>query len=1131
MMSVKRIANFLGLGLSLLLLHTWTGSTNLFGQVLYGSITGNVMDSSGARVPGAEAKIVNPATNYTQSAVTNETGIYRLENVPDGTYNLTVTLAGFKEASIKGVIVKVGNVTRQDVNLQVGERTDVVTVDSAATLLQTDTADVHTELETKEITNLPMGAYRNYQSLINLVPGATPADFQNAVTDTPQRALTTNINGTARNNNNTRIDGAQSINVWLPHHSGYVPPAETIEVVNVATNNFDAETGFAGGAATTVMTKSGTNDFHGSAFALHENVATNARDFFFYGDKKVHSLRNIDGGTIGGRIIKDKLFFFVGFEATMERLGMNSLNTLPTPDQLAGNFSAYSQPIYDPSTGNPDGTGRVPFQGNIIPSSRISPAAAKFAALIPAPNLPGLVSNYQATGVQDLNRYNTDTKYDWYRTQNHHIWGKFSYMSADVRKAPMFGDAGGGSFGNGDGEGITHVKVFGVGHSWTITPKFLIDGNWGLNMMNQQVLTSDLGLGNYGQTVLGIPGTNDTSSRACPTDPVNRCGGIPGFFIDGFAGLGQVDGWSPLFRQERSYSFSHNFSYSMSKHELRWGYDLVKLDLTHWQPELGNGPRGTFSFGQADTLPIGATGTDQNAVASFDLGLPYNMGKSMQWDLMTTREWQHALYFRDRWQATKNLTLTLGLRYEVYPLVSREDRPMEQLDWTTFNVNLNNNISIGKKNFAPRVGFAYRLGEKNVIRSGFGITYDPLPFGRPLRGFYPLTVAAVYNAPNAGIPFRTLEQGIPIFAGPDESSGVVPLPGNVDMRSMPPDMIHRGYIESWNLMWERKLPKDFVVSAGYVGTETVHQLADFETNWGPAGLGQAGQQLYNHLDYLGANRTASTLYWDGWLSSNYHSLQVAVNRRFTGGLFVKGAYTYSKAINMADDDGWQGVSWNDPSMISRNRAPAGFDRPQILQVAVVYELPFGKNMQGFAGHLIRGWQTNGIFSANSTSPFTVGGSGLNSALGNSQTADQVKSAVQNLGGIGAGTPYYDPTAFLSVNNPANPNYRTAVNGVCEHLDPNGNVTSTSAANDCYGNSGRDILRGPSWVNMDFSVFRQFKVTESSNVEFRWEAFNLFNSPHFAAPNGDATSGGFMTITSTAGMAPSRVMRFSIHIKF
>src|SRR5437667_463283 len=294
-------------GLCLALSLGWIAPAGAYAQVLYGSITGNVADSTGARVPGAEVKIVNPDTNYTQSAVSNETGIYTIKNVPGGTYTLTVTMTGFKEYEAKNVSVTVGNVTRHDVALQIGQLSDTVSVT---------------------------------------------------------------------------------------------------------------------GAATTVITKSGTNDLHGSAFALHENGVTNARDFFFYGDKTPHSLRNIDGGTVGGRIIKDKLFFFAGFEATMERLGQSSQVTLPTDDQKAGNFSAYNTTIYDPTT-NP----RTAFPNNTIPSTRFSPAAVKMQALLPSPNLPGVVANYQATGIQDLNRYNTDTKIDWYRSQSHHVWGKFSYMN------------------------------------------------------------------------------------------------------------------------------------------------------------------------------------------------------------------------------------------------------------------------------------------------------------------------------------------------------------------------------------------------------------------------------------------------------------------------------------------------------------------------------------------------------------------------------------------------------------------------------------------------------------------------------------------------------------------------------
>src|SRR5213593_100063 len=357
-MFVKKPKHPTVFGLCLFLTVCCIAPLAVYGQVLYGTIGGNVVDPSGSRVPGAEVKIVNPLTNYTSTAITDENGSYTIRNVPDGSYTLTVSLTGFKEYVAQNVAVKVSNVTRHDVTLQVGQLSDTVTVTGAATALQTDTADVHLQLETKEITDLPIGAYRNYQTLINLVPGATPAAFQNAVTDTPARALTTNVNGTARNSNNTRIDGAQSINIWLPHHSGYVPPAETIEVVNVSTNSFDAEQGFAGGAAATVITKSGTNNFHGTVFALHENSAVSAGDFFLNrrrdanGEllaKKPSSKRNIDGFVFGGPIIQNKLFFFGGFEGTYERLGRTQTATVATQAQRDGDFSGFSAlPTTDP---------------------------------------------------------------------------------------------------------------------------------------------------------------------------------------------------------------------------------------------------------------------------------------------------------------------------------------------------------------------------------------------------------------------------------------------------------------------------------------------------------------------------------------------------------------------------------------------------------------------------------------------------------------------------------------------------------------------------------------------------------------------------------------------------------------
>ena len=315
-------------------------------QVLYGSVVGTVQDSSGAVVPGAAVVLTSASTGQNRSTVTNETGLYSLANVLAGTYLLKVTAAGFRPFSETDVAVTINNVARIDVKLEVGGATEQVTVEASAALLQSDKADVHVELNAKEVTDLPLANYRNYQSLINLVPGATPGDQQNSLLGAPARALATNINGTNRNNNITRLDGAVNLYLWLPHHTAYVAPADTVETVSVSTNNFDAEQGMAGGAAITVVTKSGTNQLHGTGFGYHTNNHLKAKNFFFVGDLP-RSTRNMDGGTIGGPIKKNKLFFFGGWEGMRERQEASGTYTVPTADQRAGNFSAYGTNLYD----------------------------------------------------------------------------------------------------------------------------------------------------------------------------------------------------------------------------------------------------------------------------------------------------------------------------------------------------------------------------------------------------------------------------------------------------------------------------------------------------------------------------------------------------------------------------------------------------------------------------------------------------------------------------------------------------------------------------------------------------------------------------------------------------------------
>jgi Carboxypeptidase regulatory-like domain/TonB dependent receptor len=1042
-------------------------------QQLYGTITGVVNDESGASIPGATVTIVNTQTGLERTTVTNETGSYNFTNVQAGPYDVKVSLQGFKEFSQTGVPVSVNQVARVDVKLAVGALTETITVQSETALLQTDKADVSTEFKSEAIENLPLAQYRNYQSLMNLVPGATPTQFQNALTDSPARSLRTYVNGQNPNSNNTKSDGATNVNLWLPHHVMYVAPAETIDTVNVSTNNFDAEQGMAGGAAITVITKSGTNEFKGSAFEFFNSDALNARPYF--ATEKTPIDRNIFGGTIGGPIRENSLFFFGSYEGYYDRNTSQIFYDVPTAAMRAGDLSGAVNPngtlqtIYDPLTGNPDGTARAAFPGNQIPADRLSPIAQDILDLYPLPNLPGNTRNFVRDAPSKVDRNNFDLKLNWNRTSAHQIWGKYSQMDALVSNLFYLGVDGGG-------EGDTNVKQATVGHTWTLGPATVLDSTFGFSRQDQEVLASDFALGNFGRDTLGIPGTNAVGQFVDD----ERYAGLPAFNT-GFSTLGNNAGWNPLFRDERTYAFTTNVTRLMGRHELRAGYSGNYLYLDHWQPEVAN-PRGNFDFnGSATQLfgPGAQTANFYNQYSQFLLGLVTAASRSIQYELMTVREWQHGLYVRDRWNVSEKLTLDLGLRYEYYPLATRADRGLEVVD---LNVSgplpevviggVGGNpedlgLEVSNTLFAPRLGAIYRINDDTVFRTGYGVTYNPLPFARPLRGFYPASIGALFEQNNPAGWFGTLEEGIPVVTGPDISSGRIPLPNTVDMRT-PEQDLSRGSIQSWNVAVERRLPLDLSVDIAYVGTRGKNGFADLDINASDTpGGGNESRPLF---DRFGRARDLKS--WGRRLDTEYHALQVALNRPFQNGLMLKGAYTFSKAMNEADEDGWVGLTWNAPSQLDRNWALAGYDRTHVFQMGAVYGLPWGRDGGGIGNFLIRNWQINGIFAAYSGVPFTVTASGtVLNMPGNTQTADQV-GEYDVTGDIGSDGPWFDTSAFQQ---------------------PQGVV---------LGNTGRNAFRGPGQWRLDLSVFRGFELGGTRRLEFRAEAFNLTNSLQY----GDGTTG-------------------------
>jgi hypothetical protein len=1083
------------------------------GQVLYGSLVGLVTDPQQAAIVGATVAIKNRATGYSVESKTDDRGAYEILNIPPGQYDIKITATGFATFEAVDITIAANNIARINAPLKVGAVSEVITVGAEVARLQTDRSDLHTDITAKELSQITVPGYRNFQSLIDLIPGSTPAAFQNASTDTPSRALTTNINGTARNSNNTRIDGAASVFTWLPHHAYYIPALESIDTVNISTNNFDAEQGMSGGAAVSVITKSGTNDFHGVAFWYHLNHKWGAKNLFFSpttpaGPNTPQRIDNQWGGTLGGPIKRDKLFFFMSWEGTTTAERGNGLLSVPTAQVRSGNFQGLTT-VYDPLTGAANGTGRTPIPGNQIPDSRIAFASRTLWSWLPLPNTgTGQTNNFFASVPYYFKRNQVDGKLNWTPDGKTNIFAKYSVMLAPVTGGVPFGQALGGYPGGaagaaGIGTGENKTDIFGGGISYIISPTVLFDANFGGTLMHHLTFPPDFGT-NVGLDVLRIPGTNG---------PDPRQSGTPIFNISGYTAIGQVNNWSPVERNDRLYTYAGNLNWTKGAHSLRFGFDLVNHQMNHWQPESGGySPRGAFTFNNGVTGLSGGPAVNQfNAAAAFLLGFPQTMGKAFQfYDPMRTREFQQGYYIRDNWQASRKLSVNLGLRFEHFPIMNRGEFGIERWDPDTNKVLIGGRGSVPRAagteaeflKLGPRVGMAYRLSDRTVFRAGYGITNDPYPMSRPLRAPFPAVIINEYIG-SGFASIGSLTTGIPAAIFPDVSSGVVDIPNTIATVSLQPGKFRRGYIQSYNVTIQHDLGAGFVLQTAYVGTRSIRQaLTNFEANAGLIpGAGNAGRPFNSRFGGINVGRSfhipmAHNRY-DGW--------QTNVTRRFSQGFFMSSSFTWSKTLGINAGNSDNGLRFYVPSQYSKNKAVADFDRTLSWTTAINYHLPFGKGKRwatsGVGSHLAGGWQLHPSIALYSGTPFIVGtdGSALN-APQNTQVADQINGTVRKLGGVGPGNPFYDPTAFAPV---------------------------TTAR---FGNMGLNALRGPKLFNSGLGVFRAFVIKEGTDLQFRAEALNLTNTPQLNNPNATVTTtSNFMQITGAA--QTQRTIRFGLRFAF
>ncbi|MEO6723959.1 MAG: TonB-dependent receptor, partial [Blastocatellia bacterium] len=801
-------------------------------------------------------------------------------------------------------------------------------------------------------------------------------------------------------------------------------------------------------------------------------------------------------------------FFFGDWERTVRRQNASAFRTLPTAALRQGDFTGTGAAIYDPATGNADGSGRTLFPNNRIPLNRLDPIALKLIALIPNPNqvVPGVSSNYFASGTYEFNRDNYDFKVNYNPSDKATMFARYSISPSRIFDPPSLGAVGGDALAGGQpGLAPGRIQSTAVGGTYTINPRLLLDGNIGFTRQRLGAQNIDIDK-NYGLDVLGIPGTNGP-------DPLQ--GGYPRFTISGFSSIGNPNVSNPFLFRDNQYVAAGNVSWLRGAHSLRFGGEYTYYTINHFQPQAAFGPRGGFNFsGGLTALRGGAAPTLYNGFADFLLGLPQSLGKDLQFiNPAAVRMPSWGFYGRDQWQVNRKLTLNFGVRYEYYPFATRDHRGGERYDPITNKVFIggvggtpeNAGVDVGKGQLAPRFGIAYRLTEKTVVRAGYGISVDPNSF-RNLRDAYPATISLQVSGASTLQAAGTLKTGIPAVALPDLTQGTITLPAAVGTQTFP-EVFNRGYIQSFNLTIQREIGYGFIAQAAYVGSRAIRQTANVNINAAGPGGGNAGRALANF------GRTANINLLTPFNTATYNSLQTQLTRRISTSSILGLSYTYSKAIGYADNSD-SGLTFNWVPAWERNRAVTNFDRPHNLQIYAVYELPFGHGKRwaqdGLANWLAGGWQLNGVFSKLSGTPFTVTSSGTSlNAPGNTQTADQVKADVQILGKVGRGQSYFDPAAFAP-------------------------VTSVR-----FGTSGRNTLRGPGLTNLDASLFRDFKLTERFKLQFRVEVFNVTNTPAFNNPGANASSpttvAGVTTLNGyteiTSAQATERQFRFALKLSF
>lgn len=1159
-------------------------------QLPTGDIVGTVTDASGGALPGATVTATNTGTGEVRTTQTSSSGEYSFTLLQLGTYSVMVEAKGFKKLTAPSVTLVEGQRARVDAKMEVGEQTQTIEVTGTAPALQTDTSTISGSISEQAVQDIPLNG-RNFMNLAQTAPGASEGNPQGFGTGTrpDDRRQSSQITVNAQNDsvNNKTIDGMDN-NEAVIGTIGVQPSIDAIQEVHVQTNLYTADVGRTAGANVDIVTKSGTNDFHGSAYEFFRNDIFDARSYFNQVGKPKPELRqNQFGGSLGGPIRKNKTFFFGDYEGQRVVQGLAvPVDSVPSACEQGltacgpngakqlGNFadlctagftgttcSNPAQTIFNPSTG-----AALPF--NQIPAGSISSLAKNVAALYPAPNGPGFSNNFASTPLRTQYLRTFDARVDHHIGSSDTITGRYTINDVSTQTPgnfPATTIAGMNIFPGGDNPGSINAFAGGnseraqnaaISYTHIFSPSVVMQLN--LAYLRVAIFSTPLNYQTNAAQAFGFPGVNVSGVAN------GYASGLPYMQVSGYSNIGD-DNFVPLKYVDNAFQYNGNLTWTRGNHVFKFGAGLIHRNFEATQSQF---PDANYVFNAKETGQQngsgGFLGVGGNAFASLLLGYVDQTNRNLSLNAPYYGTSEPNFYVQDNWHARSWLTLNLGMRWDLFTPWTERHNFLSNFNPATGQLvqaspsDRTALIQTYYHDFAPRVGFAATMGHGMVLRGGFGMTFFPARYASffqmknpPLTSSFQSTVSNVASL-SANTLTSPLAAPTPIPAVPPAGACA---PFNPSLcASQQINAIEPNWRASYVYQTSLQLQKEFagnVIGIGYVG-EFGHALtALIDVNQlntpGPEPAGtpllggspQPSQPYFSTYPKIAIISEAANV-----AASSYNGLQVTYERRLRGGLTVSANYTYSHEI---DDDIYPGFNFY-PSCrpglqcivdngngtthtvngLSYERGNGSYDLPNRWVATINYQLPFGKSATGAEKYLIQGWQFNTLASWSSGLPIPIQEAGANA----------VRSQIVGTGGNGpGGRP--NLVGSLNVVNGTTVNGTTTPLSI-QWINPSGLHAQTIGT---LGNLGRDVFFSPPLRHVDMSLFKDFQVTERMRIQFRYEVFNITNTPNFVlttgatqisafGSNGTPTgAGGFGTINSTAPNATPRQMQFALKLLF